>query len=138
MIDYINARLNMWARWRSGGRFSSRSPYPIYNLPRTRDADDAPPRLSFIPIKEEECWHVDKCVVALPPDLRDLIEVFYLWVMPMEQKCRQLGCCEATVYNRLQRAHQEIMGYLLDIDAGVQVLAWTQKSGQVARALNSA
>jgi hypothetical protein len=139
MIDYINARLNMWARWRSGARFSSsRSPYPIYNLPKSPEADDAPPKQSFVPIREEECWHVDKAVCALRPERRDLIEVFYLWVIPMDQKFKACGCCSSTFYDRLHAAHQDILGYLLDLEAGVPVPAWTQKTGEVARALQTA
>jgi hypothetical protein len=138
MIGHINDRLNMWARWRSGARGSNRSPYPIYNLPKTPEPDDAPPRLSFVPIVDLECCETDKCVVALRPERREVIEVFYLLTIPMDQKCKCCGCCEKTFYNRLHVAHQDVMGFLNDLSAGVAVPAWTQQTGQVQRLLQRA
>lgn len=132
---HINARLTMWARWRCGSGSSNRSPFPIYNLPKSPDPDDAPPRGSFVPIVPLECGETDRCIVALHPDLRAVVEAFYLWVGPMDQKCRALGCCEKTAYNRLYRAQDDIMGYLNDLSAGVPVVAWTVRTGEVGRAL---
>jgi hypothetical protein len=132
---HINARLEMWARWRCGSGSANYSPYPIYNMPKSADAHDAPPRRSFVPIVPIECSVTDKCIVALPPELRDVVEVFYLWTVPMDQKAKALGCCEKTVYNRLYRAQDDIMGYVQDLSAGVAVVPWTVRNGDVQRAL---
>ena len=128
VIDYINARLNTWARWRLGARGCSRSPYPAYNLPAQSDADDAPPRESFVPVNDLECCDTDRCVVALNPVLRDVVDVFYTLTVPIEQKCRICGCSYMTLYRRLHAAHAEIMGYLNDLSCGIAVPAYATRS----------
>ena len=122
MIDYINSRLNAWAAWRCGSGQSRRSPYPAYNLAGTRDAGDAPPRASYVPTSDLECCETDRCVVALCPALRLVVEAIYLHTSTEAQKCEACACSRATLYRRLHEAHVQLLGYLNDLAAGVDVV----------------
>ena len=124
MIREIDAKLNDWARWRLNARGNSKSPYPAYNLPAAPDADDAPPRTSYVPLNDSLCWAMDKCVVALNPLFNQVVMVVYTLTGAQEQKCRACGCGQRTLYYRLHVAHQEIHHLLEVLDSGGKVLPW--------------
>lgn len=126
MILHINHRLNQWARWRLGGRGSSKSPYPAYNLPHTRDPDDAPPDPhKNVPVSDLECCETDKCVCTLNPVLKQAVQEFYCrTATPIEQKARYCGCSVKTLYRRIDESHRQIMGWLNDLSCGIAVPAW--------------
>lgn len=126
MILYINKRLNDWARWKLGGRGSSKSPYPAYNIPHKPDVDDAPPRGDYVPINDLECCATDKCVVALNPALQKAVTEFYCRTgTTPAQKARYCGCSERTLYYRIDESHRQILGYLNDLSCGIPVPAYT-------------
>jgi hypothetical protein len=128
LIEHINHRLNQWARWRLGGRGSSKSPYPAYNLKGDRDPEDAPPDPNrYVPVNDLECADTDKCVCALNPVLQKAtIEFYCRTATTVEQKARYCGCSGKTLYRRVDEAHRQIMGWLNDLSCGIPVHAWTE------------
>jgi hypothetical protein len=132
MLTYINDRLNEWALWQLGstGRaVGGISPFPAYNLAgRGRGyADQAPPDTHFVlgVADEARCMEVDRCVCALEPLLRQVVEEFYLRVGTIEMMAARCACTSRTVFRRIDTAHTLILRYLNDIAAGIAVKPWS-------------
>lgn len=114
MIPYINNRLNQWARWVATGRKVRGLGYPgVVAFARTVCPGHRDPEF------DENAWETDQAFHALPPELRDLVELFYTRVETVESIARQQGCHRDTIYVRLHAAHHHILGSLNDIAAGI-------------------
>jgi DNA-directed RNA polymerase specialized sigma24 family protein len=122
MIEHVNARLNDWARWwlRGGSRQSVVS--SIYRLrPGEYNPECAPPE-AIVPINDMDACKVDWAIAAVGrvnPALRIVVMAFYLRQSPAEYIAQDLGMSKATLFRRIDQAHQLILGYLHDIEAGV-------------------
>jgi hypothetical protein len=102
--DY-ERRMNNWRVWRlSEGRTIGGSPYPIYNLtPR-------PPRgENIMPILIGEAEQTDAVVRALRPQLRRVVEVWYLQPGTINVKRKMLRCRRERVFELLGQARDEIL-----------------------------
>lgn len=72
------------------------------------------------PVDEIECGIIQLCIEQLPEHLRDVVLLGYLASGTAEDKARELGCCRATYFNRLNAAYAELLGLLNDHEAGVK------------------
>lgn len=135
MIPYINDRLNAWAYWRlaqdEAGVTRPRS--GTYDLAGRADSTETiRPRMSITQVVAIECERTDRCVKALEPVLEQTVRECYLRTTSYLLVAADLGCSEKTLYRRLDRAHNLILGLLQDIEAGVEVLPWCATSHESA------
>jgi hypothetical protein len=119
---YIVLRLQQWSIW-AARRQDSGLGYPkkvsYANLmPRTESSDHAP---EFA----EECFDVDKCVTALQTEgeaIYAVVMMHYCQVnTTLDQRIAKLGCVKQTYYNKLDKAHRLILGWLNDLAVGLAI-----------------
>ena len=120
--SYVATRLNQWAQWvmrRNDGGIGYPKKVPYINFVDRSEFGSSTPEL------QEDCFDVEKCVMAVRVVNNELHEVIYLAYivnnMTIEQKLKLLGCCKQTYYNRLDRAHHMVLGYLNDLAAGINL-----------------
>lgn len=113
MIDYINARCNMWVKW---------------SLTRLDDGLGYPHACAFVKIPgspnhaspvDESAWEIERAVKSLPADLKLAIIQFYLKRGTSDQKARACGCSPRHFFRRIHSAHIRILEWLNDETAGV-------------------
>lgn len=110
-VDWIDARLCNWARWKIGGRTGGLG----FSAVRTdavvidRSGYDAQ---AIIPTDDAEASVTDQAVAALVAELRRTIEVFYLHPGSIDTKLRLLVVTRATLYARLERADRALVRWL--------------------------
>ena len=120
MIPYIDAQLRRWSLWLASGR--TRLGYPT--------------RAAFVQVvgggaraslPDDDAMAVCHAVAALEPRLRDTVDCFYrsMRSCTAHEMAKHLGCSRDTVYERIDRAHTLILGYLNDIAAGIAVPPWS-------------
>jgi len=77
MIDYINKRLNDWARWRVSDRALLRHMLGVKSCWPDMKSDELEQKYerhgTVVPLDDLECCDTDKAVCALPPDLARLV-----------------------------------------------------------------
>lgn len=127
MIKEVDELLELWARWRHGGR-KSESPYAWARLIKDSEVWNAE-RKASIPVDALECANVETCIMALDPVLRQALEEHYLYVSQPEEKAERCRCSLRTFYRRIDRAHQRVMDLLRDqVANGLEPQAWTMLS----------
>jgi hypothetical protein len=119
---YIVGRMVRWSIW-SARRQDSGLGYPKevpYNrMAPSTNASNITPEFS------DECFDVDKCVTALQTES----DMIYAVVMmhygqvntTLDQRLVKLGCAKQTYYNKLDKAHRLILGWLNDLAAGLAI-----------------
>jgi hypothetical protein len=115
-IDWVEARLVNWARWKLGGGSGG------MGYARTNPAQSNAGRSGYItapvPVLEAEAGETDQGVHALRPlGLRLTIEQVYCQPGSMAEHAQALACAEATLYARIAQAHQQLAAYLLQRQA---------------------
>lgn len=121
MIEYINTQLNHWATWIKSGRAHLGYPGKASFV----GAYCGTPGQQAL-INDEEGMAMSKAVNALDPSLKETVMCFYVTMTSCTatEIARHLCCSRDTVYERIHRAHVQIMGYLNDIATGVPVEPW--------------
>lgn len=120
--QYIVGRLVRWSEWAarrqdSGLGYPKQVPYKNL-MPRTDSSDHAP---EF----SDECFEMDKCVTALQTEGDDIYAVVMMHYgqinTTLDQRIAKLGCVKQTYYNKLDKAHRLILGWLNDLAVGVPI-----------------
>lgn len=82
-----------------------------------------PPRdWDKVEYEDNECFETEMAVNALgqfDEQLRDVVWQHYVVGGTADQQSKHLSCCVATVYNRLARAENLMLGLLNDAAAGL-------------------
>jgi len=79
-----------------------------------------PPRdFDKIDYDAEECSETDKAVNAFPQEYRAVIFQHYISRGTAEQQANTLRCSVKTVYNRLDRAEDMLLGLMNDVAAAL-------------------
>jgi hypothetical protein len=118
MIKYIDMQLSIWGKW-AVRRITDGIGYPSVS-PMFSQAQHGGSYGSREPIGV--CEYVDdtdQAVARLDEDGRRLCVMFYQNRMGATEIARSLGIARQRFYDRLHRIHQEVMGHLNDIAAGV-------------------
>lgn len=119
MIAYIHQRLVQWGDWVVRGRNEGRNGYPGQAaFARLMPSSEAS---AWSPLLDVEAEEVDQCVRRLEAPRRDLVIRYYTRTITSVMLARELGCCEKTLFNRMTIAHNEILGMLNDLAAGVDL-----------------
>ena len=125
MIDYINKRLNDWARWRLSDRATIRHMLGAKSCWPQMLQDDAEGKMerhgTIVPINDLECCEMDKAVLALPAELQFILEEFYYRTNTTEGVAKRCGISRATLHRRIDQAHQRLLGLLNDQAAGIRI-----------------
>lgn len=121
---YIANRLQQWADWSarrldSGQGYPKQAPYTNL-MPRSGKCPGSP---EFV----EECFEIEKCVIAVAATNTQLHLVLILCyrnqIMPIDQKIKLLGCSKQTYYNKIELAHRMVLGFLNDLAADIPLPA---------------
>jgi DNA-directed RNA polymerase specialized sigma24 family protein len=122
MIPYINAQLVRWSDWLRTGH--TRLGYPrraafVGAMGGGRGA--------AIHLPDDEAMAICTAVAALEPSLHAAVECYYRSMQncTADQIAKHLSCSRRTVFDRIDRAHIHLIGYLNDLAAGVSVPAWS-------------
>lgn len=111
MIPYINTILDQWGLWARSGReqlgYPKQSAFMRLALPS---------RGGGVVVCDEEAMRINRAVQSLEPELRTLVELFYIRMRSCDAGsiAKSLHCCRDTVYARLHRAHVRVMEFLQD------------------------
>jgi DNA-directed RNA polymerase specialized sigma24 family protein len=107
-IEWVEQRLQLWARWRSQ-RGAGQSGFARTNIlarwwrpPNNREAE------AHIPVDEVEAFATDQAVRELDVHLRDTIEQVYLGSGSVGDDAARLGCSVSTVHARISTAHKRL------------------------------
>lgn len=115
MIVYVNDRLNRWAEWCMCGRRVVGLGFPTQCAYTRLSGSNG--RVSA-PEFDDEAWQTEQAVRRLDAQLRNVVMVFYLEAGDGLIKSKRLHCSRDTMYARLQRAHNELIGHMNDLAAG--------------------
>lgn len=113
--EEMERRCLNWARWKngegqgglgygSGGWMSS-------------GADRGGYREAKVPTLDVEAEQTDRAMQSLESALRRTVEVYYLGTGTMEERCRALQISRATIYVRVDKAHEVLAAWLRDAEA---------------------
>lgn len=119
MNEYINGRLVKWGEWMVRGGNAGKNGYPG-QAAFMRMVPSSEPS-SWSPLLDTEAEEVNQCVLRLSPDRKRLVTVYYMRTATADMVARELGCCKKTLFNRLALAHEDIMGMLNDLAAGLKL-----------------
>ena len=106
MKGFMHAKMERWATWYATGSLARGMGYGS----SANCGACASGQRSSAPGLAEECIRLHQQLGALPPDLRQAVEVFYLGQGSMRAKAQQLGCSAPTLYDRVHRAHALLQG----------------------------
>lgn len=119
MITYVHMRLIQWGDWVVRGRNVGRNGYPGQAaFARLMPSSESS---AWSPLLDVEADEVDQCVRRLEAQRRELVTRYYTRTITSTLLARELGCCEKTLYNRMTIAHNEILGMLNDLAAGIEL-----------------
>ncbi|WP_432785036.1 hypothetical protein AAEX37_01975 [Oligella sp. MSHR50489EDL] len=111
-MSYINARLEQWAEYMTKGHLA-----PIGTKKLSCDTvkfykqEVEAERLTWVK-------RTHRAVLSLEPELRDVIQLRYLYTWKIRAICDRYGVCERTVSRQLQRARYAIADYLEEEQVG--------------------
>lgn len=121
MIPYVHMRLIRWGDWVVRGRNVGRNGYPSQStFARFMPSGGAS---AWSPLLDVEAEEVEQCVLRLGAPRRDLVRKYYTRSISTARLAREMGCVEQTLYNRMSIAHNEVLGMLNDLAAGVPLPA---------------
>lgn len=106
----MDRRCENWARWmagRSGGGLGCGGGGPWAMAGGTGGWREA-----VIPVWDCEAAETDQAIQQLVPDLRHTVHVYYLQPGGLRPKALLLGCSQATLHQRIDRAHRAISSWL--------------------------
>lgn len=122
MLPHIDAQLTAWAAWLSTGK--TRLGYPRQAaFARAMGGGRSTPPM----IDDEAGMAICTAIAALDPQQRELLEAWYrsTTLCTATALARHFGVSRDTIYARMDRIHVLIMGWLLDLAAGIPVPRWS-------------
>ncbi len=118
---YAEARCGRWSMWYQWGQ----RPGPRRVVAALGQMiDRLKQRAGFVettcPVDITESEETQRAVMALDPELRDVVFEAYTKGGTIEQKMKALGIgSKRTYYKRLERAYVQLLGFWNDIECGV-------------------
>lgn len=113
--EEMERRCLNWARWKNGeGQGGLGYGGGGWNW---TGADRATFREARVPTLDAEAEQTDRAMQSLEPALALTVEVYYLSTGTMEERCSFLRISRATIYARVDRAHEALAAWLRDAEA---------------------
>jgi DNA-directed RNA polymerase specialized sigma24 family protein len=111
-VEWVEARLQRWAQ---GVTVGDGSGYPAMSVLHPNWSPPSPgttPTMKTAPASDVR--HTHRAIGRLSARLRDTLVVHYCLKLPMAEQALRLECSEATVYERVARAHGLLAGIFTD------------------------
>jgi DNA-directed RNA polymerase specialized sigma24 family protein len=115
-IEWIDARLMNWARWKIGDR-SGGLGFAKVDLASPSQGGYHEAR---IPIDDDEAVTTNMAVQTLDADLKRVVYEWYLEPGPAETIARELGIGVSTLYARIDRAHVRVAAWIGEREKAAQ------------------
>jgi len=112
IIEDIERRLLNWARWKLGGQAGGLGFAHVDLMGALADRDNY--HEAVIPTAGPEASETDAAVLALPSELRAVVEAWYLKGGTLARKAEKLCVHVETVKRRRWDAHKRIQVWLAD------------------------
>lgn len=120
--SYLVSRMCNWAHWASrgidGGIGWARQTAYLNQVRSTGDTD-------YAPELNEGALEIDMCVNALSVERPELYAVIYAHYrrndLTVAAKIEGIGCSKQTYYNKVDIAHNLILGWLNDLSCGIKI-----------------
>lgn len=112
-MSYVNARLEQWAEY-----VTKRHLVPI----GTKKLSSSDIKLYKQEVEAERLTWVKRthrAVLSLDPELRDVVQLRYLFAWKLQAICEYYGVVESTVSRRLQTARYAIANYFEEQDGDI-------------------
>lgn len=113
--EEMERRCLNWARWKDGAG-SGGLGYGSNAGMWSEVARDGY-RTAVVPTSDVEAEQTDRGVAALESRLRRTVEVYYLGTGSIDERCKQLQISRATIYVRVDRAHEALSAWLREVEA---------------------
>ena len=121
MIDFVHRKLMVWAAWNSK-KLSGALGYPK-ECNYTKLVHSHGVVASFTPDMNDDAQKMEACIVALratEPNLAEVITLRYMYqTMSDVQIGKRVGCSNKTAKAWVGVAHQRLLGFLNDLEAGI-------------------
>lgn len=112
----ITRIMTNWARWKSGVSLRA-GVSAAYDMESHGRREEAP-----VPLANGEAMDVDAVVVMLPEELCTPVREWWLRGGTVEAKAKRCRCAVATLYRRLEHAHERVRdGLQARRDRGLQL-----------------
>jgi hypothetical protein len=112
-IDWVEQRLQNWARWKLARGGDGELGYAAVNL-HAADAGRGGYVTASIPISDVEASDTDEAVGRLyPGGLRLTVLEVYVGRGGIRDKAMRLACSEATIHARVDQAHRQLADHFL-------------------------
>lgn len=112
--EELERRCQNWARWREGAGGGGLG----YGGGGWRvESGSGGYRTATVPTSDVEAEQTNRAIEALQSSLRRTVEVYYLGTGTMEERCQQLQISRATIYVRIDRAHEDMSAWLRELEA---------------------
>jgi hypothetical protein len=112
-IDWIEQRLQNWARWKLARGGDGELGYAQVDL-HAADAGRSGYVTATIPISDVEASDTDEAVARLyPGGLRLTVLEVYVGRGGIKDKAKRLACSEATIHARIDHAHRQLADHFL-------------------------
>lgn len=112
MIDWVDRRLNNWARWVVGGGATGLG----YAAMQWGSVGSGGNPGAHIPTDAVEASETHDEVMRLPPELRRTMELRYLETENRAVLAAKLACAVATVDTRITRAHRMLADAFMAVE----------------------
>lgn len=106
--EELERRCLNWARWQEGAGQGGLGYSGVFH------GATGGYRTSIVPTQDVEAEQTDRAIKTLGSPLRETVHVYYLDTGSMEERCTRLQISRATIYTRIDRAHQLIAEWLRD------------------------
>jgi hypothetical protein len=115
---YVHSRMEIWRAW---------------VIKKQDNGVGYPKKVSFLklaptgggsawsPDMDASAWEVERAIQALTDIKREALKSYYLSTLTIKQQVKNLGCCEKTFFNRVNAAMADMLGFLNDIAAGIEL-----------------
>ena len=120
-IEWVEAKLQEWARWRlaGGGGALGYAAVPLCGETLSGGGRDGY-RESVIPTSDVDASETDDAIHTLPSELRATVECFYLGAGTQVEKLRRLCIAKQTMADRIGKAHRLLCAYFTDRQRAAQ------------------
>jgi len=113
-IDWIEQRLQNWARWRLM-RGAGVLGYAAVDLTELADSDAGRDGYitASVPVSDVEASDTDDLVQRLASELKAAVEIIYLGTGTIREKAARLFCAVGTLHARIEQAQRVMADHLL-------------------------
>lgn len=115
--EEMERRCLNWARWKAGDGQGGLGWGSGSGGWQSAGADRSGYREAKVPTLDAEAEQTNRAIETLDVSMQRTVTVYYLGTGTMEQRCSHLQISRATIYLRVDRAHELLAAWLREIEA---------------------